>query len=617
MTKSIKILRIALFTLIAVCFLAFLKSQLPFIQIKLTHFLKNHGNYNFIRNQSYLVESIKQDHQVIRFTTSTAGFYEAAQLIPEDSSIEIIPDNWGLSKVLARYTLFPRRIVDQEDPTSAEGSGLYSYDFYPNEQSFARPGQHIRLPSGALITAQPKTDFHQTPPPHIMPWWGCLLLVLATSLFQIIFGLMVLSRVELPITVTGRAWHLSTAYLLGLFLLNGASWIATMLGLPFNQLSLAAIWIGVFCVLYIFSRNRLPEHLKTLAPQPQPVSLQTRIGSTILWAGGFILLLPIITSAIMDWDGMLHWAYLAKLLYQNQTITFHYPDLSYYPMLWPFQLGSHLVLQNMLYDGVLSLLVAVNFLVFWCQMAGCLRILAFPRKWIFVPLFLMMLFFYHENTIFLFSYADVLMMNFSFALCGILLINLHNKNLTPCLPLIFLLSCALTLTKLEGAATTLILGAAFLARRHKRTSTRQQLLTAACFGSSLLTIIGWILWVKWKGFLIPISHLENPVTWGKLNLFGQMLYAHAAQLNLRQAGFVALLLIGFLLRSKPVKPETRFLFWVFLGLAAFSLIGVMGVHPHRMEEMLQRATPRLFLHAVPFLILWWAGALSDERERLG
>lgn len=579
----------------------------PVVAGKFTTFIQTKGNYDYIRNREVLVHqqnvldpaSGQLKAVTVRFTA--AGPWEAAQVIPVDGVVEIAPPEWTMTKAMARYVLYPRAVAD-------EGEGGYALDLmhvYPRPPEGAKGA---RLPSGAVVYAKAGHEFEKTAPVKPIGWARLALFALCTGVVYAVIGFFVCGLLSIPLRPGGILWFASTCYLIGFFVLSAEGWLIKISVLPFTRASLSTAWLLTAAVLFFCARGRLRAYGRELGDHIREIEKDWQNRTVPFAAAGmyfviFILFLSIAFSPVLDWDGMLHWAYLAKVMAFEEELRFPYPHLSYYPLLWPAHMAAHFILQQSYYDGVLSWLMAVNFLALAGQFTGCVRILKVSPRYFWLPLMVYIVYFY--KAFFYFTYAEVIFTAFELGVVAGFLLWAGDKEKRGHFMLALIMACALAIVKLEGVFSVLCLAVAAAIGYNPGSKTR----FFGFFALPAVFIAAWILWVKCNGHLIPVSHVEKGLGAEKIGLYFQLLAAHIQNIRPEKTGLLLIIGVTVLLRKAPMGRDAVFLLASFVLLFIFSYLAVLGVYPERLAEQIERATPRLVFHAAPLLCLWWAALL--------
>jgi hypothetical protein len=598
-------LKLVIYTVVIAAFLANAAALLPGIAQRFANFIQLQGNYDLIRNQ-YVI-SLNESGLKGYFPSpiTASGAWEAGHAVPLDAPVRIHPGEWTLPKIAARYCLFPR---------PADDDAPYILDLIGTFKELPKGGTWAKFGSGAVLYAKAGHAFASYPSARPPAWSRAAFSVLIAASLNVLAGFLLSGIFRFNNPCDGKLRYILTCYLAGFALLHAATVIALMLGLAFRRETLICLYGGILALAFWAARKNLPAlmaELKKTWAENGGLKLNTAskaiyAGLTVLAAG---LSLSIAVSAVMDWDGMLHWAYQARLFFHHQGFAFAYPNLNYYPPLWSVAMASLLALNASFYDAPLSWFNALNFILFFAQLLVTLKAIGCNAKQSALALLMILAFFFHTDSFFYWTYAETVFLVFLLALIASVSSWLNNAGDTSHFKTALLWAATLSLIKLEGAVIVgMIALAALMINKDFKRCALLALVPAVLIGA-------WVGWISMKGLLIPISHLENGGGWAKWNYLLSLLLVKALGIGAHQLLFLLLIASALFFKPKKWGATAGFLGYAALGLALFSVLAVVGVYPERMATQLERVTPRLFVHAGIVLTLWWANVVGhDGRE---
>ena len=535
------------------------------------------------------------------------GPFEVSHIVPEDEAISIYPQDWDLQRIMARYLLYPRQVVDQ---------GGYVIDMLQELKQIPESWQKKQLVSGGVVYAKDGHSFEnvkKTPQSFVK----VMIVIICVSLLNVMVGLFILSLLNIRVNQGGLFWFLGLSYLLGFLILTLNLWFALMAGIKLSFYKVILIWGAVLGFLMLKAHQRIKDVFCQLKDEVRNSSIIFRqhvFTNFAILLLIFLLFLSIFVSPVVDWDSMFHWMLQSKILFHQSTFGSLYPDLSYYPILWPLNVAAQYFIFGTDYDAIASCTSGLFFLVFVSQFLGCLKILRIKRKWLLMPVLFFLTYFF-EDSFFYYKNADPLFLCFMTALVSVVLLCENDQFKVKRWNLFFLLALGLCSVKLEGFIASLIVGFCVFWVNRLNWSLKDIGKLIICFTMPIFVLIVWRVWVNYFGFYIPISHFESGVDFEKLFLYGSLISKRILQLDFKQFCLLSILLLSYIFGKRYSNVSVRFLGTLFFLYAAFSCVSVIGVYDNRLEDQLIWATPRVFFHITPVLILWWA-ALTLEREKV-
>jgi hypothetical protein len=520
--------------------------------------------------------------------------------IPPGSSIQTSLPNLTLEQVAARYILYPLSVSNDWD---------YFIDFHSSINT-PDPSWH-KYPIKDDITIFAKA---RHPPPFSLPIQTIpsgtpISIFLGTLIWMTTIGFLTLQCLQITLYPAGRSWYLAASYAIGFLLGTGTLWIVLLAGYHLNATTVLSVWAGLFLILAWLRVWQWPA--VSLAPSSTPwqglSSKDTGVLSVLFWVVISLCLISMTLKPVVSWDAMSHWVLKARVLFHHQTLDFADTHHNYYPILWPLHIAAQFILTGQAADEIAQWLTGTLFLCFLGFLKGGLHQWALSLKQQVLLLLLFIAFFYQELFFGVATAENGYLVFFTGTVTSLMRWHHsgHHRSAGE-LVLIILFATGLSLFKLEGAVTSLLLGLSLLLLyRHDLISFRKEWFLICGFLTSAGLAVLWITWIKHHNFYHSIVHFQEAFSINKLLIMLSTL----GKIFLRYHLWLILLMVFFYGRYNPHPRawdmQERLLLYISLGLLIFSSFANAGWPAYRLETLMMESFPRLFYHALPALFFLW------------
>ncbi|MFA5261314.1 MAG: hypothetical protein WC450_08815 [Candidatus Omnitrophota bacterium] len=522
------------------------------------------------------------DYDLFRRKQAFAGAaLKARDLLPPGADVSIPFKSRGFSYVIWRYFLFPHHIAEKSD--------------YHLDEKNRVPGDwttwvEVPLPGTVSLYVRPHLAGQLVPvSAPALPLPFVVTAGLFFSGYNILTGIFILRALGFDLKEWGRGWYYATAYLLGYMIPTAVIWILMMLGLALSRGAVLGVW-GILLVFWgwLSRRSAFPDErgrVSGAAPQCRGTRFAAPFvkGLVVMAAAGVFV--STVATGVLDWDGMSHWILKSKAIYFYHHLNFKHTHLNIYPLLWPLNIACQFTLLGGMYDELAKWTSGFCFLVFIIQLLKSLQILELkPVARHGVVLFYIVSAF-HDFTKpwwyvnFTFGNAENLFLAFFAGILTVILAWIKKRNERQYLWLALILMMGLKLTKLEGIATTGILGVTMLLLfRKDLVSQRAGGWIVAVFLSIWLPL-GWMKWIQVQGFPAAMTHLKEGVSIGKcLQLFKINVKNYCSNNMPVYSLIFGLYVLVFRKRSRWLETEI-FLGMVSAGMVFFVWVAHRGFPP--------------------------------------
>jgi hypothetical protein len=579
----------ALFIILLILFLGNHKTRFREASRALDDFRAAGGDY----------QRLRKEHNALG-RLFTAGI-EAKRVIPPSAPID-----WSLANPkndfkYLRYALYP--VVNRQP----------EWDYFidaNNEIEEPDPSwSRATLSNGVTVYAKQGAEFLDPDRSEPSESLNITLVIFGVvSAVFILTGVAGLCLLRIDFQAGGRLWFLSIAYLLGLLVLNLILLLAMLLGYPLTFASISLIWLVVLAILLLATRRRFVDLMRAVfRPDGIKHSISKNVvvvGLVALCAYTFICLMT--TTALVpvkSHDALSHWIYKAKILFYKQRLDFTESHVNEYPILWPLTVASQFTLRGADADEMAKWMVVCLNVAFIFQLRGGLQLLRVSPaiSWLVVLLYLECLF---ERSLTL-AYAEACFMAFLSASLSAAMAWQSKTTNRNCAVLMFIMMVGLAFSKFEGSVAVAFFAASMaLVRPIAFRNWAGSLITLVVLCLPAITEVLWFAWGRSHGFVSSLGgQAMDPISLHKL---GVLIDSLQNALILKGVGFrffagaFLVLLLGFRMNWLGVE---MFLAMFALLMVAFSGLALLGWPESMIANKPQIASPRLFLHATPPLLL--------------
>ena len=329
---------------------------------------------------------------------------------------------------------------------------------------------------------------------------------------------------------------------------------------------------------------------------------------------GFALLIlgAIVIDAALTipegWDSFADWIYKAKAIAHHRAFAFHDTTQNEYPILWPVAVSVQLILGGVDADFLAQWLVAVLSVDMAIILREILRGTGLDR-WKRSLLWGAGLLVVYDQVM-TEAYAETLLVTLFAAL--VLLLNgwlFEDRSNGGLLRVAMLMAAGLTLTKVEGHIIVAIVILAVLILRRDLFLTRGEQVRLVASGCAIISLLYlWMAWPLANGYLPVMSgHANEALGLQKLKALGFITWEGVRNAKPQYVLLFSTLTILALLGWRELRkdPEFRCSLLVSLGVAAFSVAGLVGWTTSDISNKYLIALPRLFWHGLPAYVLCW------------
>ncbi|MFC1735914.1 LamG-like jellyroll fold domain-containing protein, partial [Candidatus Hydrogenedentota bacterium] len=414
-------------------------------------------------------------------------------------------------------------------------------------------------------------------------------------------------------TIHGHLYSLALAYLLGFVWNNGIIILLAAAGIPLSALLVLACYMSLPVLLGLFVRK---ADILRLFIIPfgcvREMSFRELALTSVFGSLALALFFWVTASAIFDpiyrWDAVSHWLPKARVIYGFDGFRFHLTHHNEYPILWPLSIAVHFFFTGYHADYVAHWLVGLFLIVMLVILYHGARITRLGPAGSAAAIVAFFLFLY--NDILLTAYAESLFTLFFAASVVMVLERLvlsEPKRRDYLLAAIVFLG--LTLTKTDGHLAVLIIGIAWALVLPVSTHSLRHY--KRWFPTILICMIppyAWISWQRHHGFLSSgnVSVMsDGPPDWERIKVWFEVCVYHIAKIDAKHMMFAAgiVMLIAVALRVLLKRTDFQTLFLITIGMAAFSLMSILGWNSELLRVHFLGAVPRQFLHGTPALFL--------------
>jgi len=557
------------------------------------------------QGRGFVQSDFDYSRNVAQYPLAVAGL-EVKNILPSDSVIEFSSHDVSLEYVDFRYNVFPVRIGEQ--------GGYVLYRKGDKISPAVGLRQEYNLSNDYVISAKPGFKFIPHPMTRI-PWRlaETLLWVIVWTVMIILPGRYTLRILKL--SSEGLAWSWATSYLIGSLFLSSLLWVFLLFGGEFSAVTVFGVW-GVLTLILVLVERQVGRGNKTDSIQTEH-SNPAVFSDAVLALVVAILVLLAVTVPVMDWDGMSLWVMKAKVIYYNKGLNFNYTHNNFYPIAWPIIIASQFALAGKMLDPLAQWSAAFFCVVFVLIMRAGLQLFSNNRRLTSLLLAAFLVGFYSvpgsiKGSIYQYFISanaeNIFLAYFSGMITAVLLWIKREKMEFLILAMMF--GIGLTVTKLEGGVAFFfcLVGLLFISRTKRYTRLEKIIIGWASVG--LLLPLGWIQWVRVHEFGNQLIHIQSKITMEKIVA---LLSAHwRYSMECLPVGVSLGFLVYVLVFSrKPWDISQKFLGIVAGGMLFFSFVGnIGGLSLETIKSMFPEAFPRLFLHAMPAVILFCVSRIS-------
>jgi hypothetical protein len=542
------------------------------------------------------------DYQALREAQpGRAAAHAALRWLPAGAEMDATPQDWTETRVAIRYDLAWQRLPRLPNP---------DWQFFLDTQRAFTPTTTL----ASVEVADGRLYFRNSP---VASPADARLLKTRTVLFKLaVFWAVTTAYLAVGVCVRGACglpWRgagaLGSAYLLGFTVVNVGVWVALLLLVPLTRATLAVMMV----VSLVLPAALWAARQRSAAAEVEAhaaISVMGRALAVITLITGGLMVVAAVTVPVQSWDAMSHWIYKSKVLFQFQTLQFDNTHHNPYPLLWSVGIASILTWLGSFADELAQWTVGVLIVCFLTQLYAGLRATARQRTLVWAAMTVFLL--YAADSILCEAYAETLFLALLTGTATALL-QFVERGHRGSLALAALLTAGLITTKLEGMPTALILWAGFAAGFPRRFLAWRAAAWVA-LGILLPTILVWGAWPQWlQAHSFSASdhiHRVGPPSMKGI-ISATWIFATdgrglmAAPLAVA-AGLLAALLGARVTVTRYLRPADVSLSIAAFGCLWFVPVGVSNWEPGMLASESHYATVRLWLHALPLVIL--AGA---------
>ncbi len=540
------------------------------------------------------------------------------RFLPETSLIDVPARGWDIENVAAKYFLYPIRF---------QKGGNYILTHKDDASQPPSNWQNRSLPRGMNVYAKPGYGFaDQTRRNSVsLPLGMTFIWVCVFAVFNILIGLSFLKTLEFPLREGVPLWIWGCSYLLGFLLLSVSLLVLAAAGRGLIDMNIILIvWVAVIWMVYIVKQTVWAD----VFSGGGRISLPDRIPLACFKENSlhgfliFVLIAVIIISVftpVVDWDGMAHWIMKSKIMACQHRLDFSYTHNNYHPILWPVYVAVQFIISGGIHDQFAKWTSAFLFVVFAGFLWQGFRAVSGKGKTatLFTLVFVVLSFRVPVKDFWFYNYihanAENLFLSF---LTGVTLaVMLWIRSREKCyLSLAVFFGAGLSLTKLEGAATVLLLAVPLwvLFKKLKMSKKEIQLLSALSF--SVLLLVLWVLWVNLHGYGEATLHAGSGVTWEKAGILTHRLtdyILHNQFILLNLIFFGAALVVP---RNRLWTVSEKYLLFSSVLLILFSCLAMAGWPAEKLKSTSLEVFQRLFLHAAPVVAFFCVSRFSGDSK---
>lgn len=587
------IARLSLIALIIICF-----SKFKYVACKSVDAVRNFASVG------YDFERVRTRNRVF------ASLLEAKTILPEGALIKkpnIVFSGVGLY-TRTRYILYPRLITE---------NWSHFIDFENSINEIPNGWQRHILRTGTNIYAKPGYGFITEPPtPTTSPLLKTVVVFLIAALLNTLTGLAVLSLLKIFFKENGVLWYLSTAYLIGFIVITTIIGLYLLCGGTLTPLPLLTVCTVLLITLIAISFKNFVATCKNILNFRRRVTTVLKADPKVILAfllASLIIVLILIRTIhipVTSHDAMSHWLMKAKVIFHEKAFIFDYTHHNEYPVLWPLNIAIQFCLLGSDNDIIAKWTVGLLFLAFAVQLTEGLRFLNIKSAAIGVILFLHFSIFYHDSISS--AYAETAFLAFTTAALMAALGWIKYPQRNNFLILAIIMSAGVSLTKLEGIPTSLIIGISLALVCTKGFLSKKAWIAIGAFTFTASLGIGWAIWVNFKGYCPKMAHLTSVPSLEKLLFIIEPIIDCIQASHISRGIFAGILLLA--LMQKHNRNLTRaecFLILTTVMLTLFTGLAVLGATKEIAALRIPPAAPRLFLHATPALTMFMASFLKN------
>jgi hypothetical protein len=529
---------------------------------------------------------------------------EVRAALPSNAVLHVRADSTQKDRVfnVLRYQLYPLGVEYMTAETGDSACSDYVLDLSNDLQTRAREkvlktGQRIYDFSG---------DGFSEVPLKIDPFSSGLRIesFLLLMLLQLIVGCLWLRL--LKFRSQGLVHLFTHAYLAGLLLsvlLVGAAMLA---GFTLTSRLIYTCFGVLGIVLLALRRFKLKGLLecdeKTEEAAKPPKGLYLALLAAVL-----LIALMIFSTSIFrpvdEGDASVFWLIKSKMMFTEGHFTFS-SNIQHndYPILLPLSVALNYTLLNGIADEMAMWATAVLFLCLLAQIYFAVLTLTRDRIIALSALMAYMLFFYNFYVHCIPGGDQLLMVFLSLSAINALLFILRSEHSYLLLSLFFALG--MVLSKQEGFIYALMIGLLVALFSMSRKQPLRSILILLSYALLLFVNLGWKHYMSAKGYYSGNPDFTGePITFQKVFLLIKTQVFNLANVELRHAIVILLLLILFIVKKRPLSAEIKFLLSVFLLSMMFVCFAILPWSTTDITNNSLAAVPRLFLQSSPIVII--------------
>lgn len=557
------------------------------------------------------------DYQRVRASmTGTLAAQRTRQLLPPGAKIELFPAAWDIDAVALRYELYPVEIRPRGDYVLARK---------PTRGEIPTEWPKKDLPDGMELYAKPGHSFSDnpiTPQPQRFP--VIAMQALGIFFFQVMVGYGLLKNLGISLFRQNPGFAAVTWYLSGSLLLALLLWGFLLLGGQLTRASVVVIWALTLTVLVL--ADRIKQRHAQVLPDPAwashpstpwfAIKLICRQGLTLVIVGAVFFCA--VSLPVNNWDAMSHWVMKAKVFFHQGTLALDYTHSNYYPLLWPLHIAAQFALVGSTADPLARWASGFFFGALVSQVAEGLALLRLQSWQRSVVTGLFLLSFFHEPL------RDWWAVQFTFAHAENIFLAYLTATLVSCLLLIsrpqdqryrtlaVLMAAGLAAAKMEGGASLLFVVLALVLSKDTVSPWGPELRRGGQLLLALVIPLGWIWWARAHGYFSEVYHLRYPLNFEKLSVLGATWARNLASSSTPQLVLFALVSLRVFAPRRKWTREERFLLAAGVFLSLFVIVAFLGWSEEKIAADFYDVSSRLFLHAVPALVLAWASRVFNR-----
>jgi hypothetical protein len=317
----------------------------------------------------------------------------------------------------------------------------------------------------------------------------------------------------------------------------------------------------------------------------------------------------------------------SKVLFEQEVLDFSYTHHNVYPILWPLNIAIQFAFWGDMIDPVAQWTSAIFFVVFIIQMIRGLQMIGIPGTVIHGMLVWLIISAYHNplqkspDTYLEYANAENIFLALVAGLLVSVMVALRSVQQREYRNLTVLLAVGLCLVKFEGGAAVIcMIFALWLGVPALQNQIFYQRMVGLLWATLILPL-GWMWWIKTHGYGSSIIHFQTGLSLEKACLLFTLLAKQFFANHLILMSLGAFCYLKIARPTRQMHPYERFLWYWGGALVIFACLANAGLSAVDLKRGLPEAFPRLFLHALPPLMMWWASrmffhAKVSEGEKL-